>query len=26
MQYALLAYGGQRTDSGPVDGVIADVL
>jgi hypothetical protein len=26
MQYALLAYGGQRADSGPVDGVIADVL
>jgi hypothetical protein len=26
MQYALLAYGGERTDSGPVDGVIADVL
>jgi hypothetical protein len=26
MQYALLAYGGQRTDSGPMDSVIADVL
>lgn len=26
MQYALLAYGSPRTDAGPMDGVIADVL
>jgi hypothetical protein len=26
MQYALLAYGSQRTQAGPVEGVIADVL
>ena len=26
MQYALLAYGGQRADPGPMDGAIADVL
>jgi hypothetical protein len=26
MQYALLAYGSQRTDAGPVEGAIADVL
>jgi hypothetical protein len=26
MQYALLAYGGQRTQTRPVDGAIADVL
>jgi hypothetical protein len=26
MQYALLAYGSQRTQAGPVEGAIADVL
>ncbi len=26
MQYALLAYGGQRTHAGAVEGAIADVL
>ena len=26
MQYALLAYGGERADAGPIDGAIADVL
>jgi hypothetical protein len=26
MQYALLAYGGQRADPGPMDDAIADVL
>jgi hypothetical protein len=26
MQYALLAYGGGRTDEGPIDRVTADVL
>jgi hypothetical protein len=26
MQYALLAYGSQRTHAGPVEGAIADVL
>ncbi|MDT4927039.1 MAG: hypothetical protein QOG01_4752 [Pseudonocardiales bacterium] len=26
MQYALLAYGGQRTDAGPIEGAIAEVL
>src|SRR5258708_21814920 len=26
MQYALLAYGSRRTDAGPVEGAIADVL
>jgi hypothetical protein len=26
MQYALLAYGGQRTNAGPIEGAIAEVL
>jgi hypothetical protein len=26
MQYALLAYGGGRTNAGPIDGVTAEVL